>query len=69
MYIDIEVGMERITSSWYFESLIQCVSSGFPLVGILLCQALDSYLVYVRILYCMYMHLLAKTDSSKEVYM
>ena len=41
---------------------------GFLWPIILLCLVLSSYLVYLRVLPCMRVHLLAKMDSSKEAY-
>ena len=34
----------------------------------LLCLVLSLYLVYLRVLPCVHMHLLAKMDSSEEAY-
>ena len=39
---------------------------GFLWPIILLCLALSPYLVYLRVLPCVHMHLLAKMDSSEE---
>ena len=35
---------------------------------VLLCLALSSYGVYLRLLPCVHMHVLAKMDSSEEAY-
>ena len=35
---------------------------------ILLCLVLDLYFVYLRVLPCVCVHILAKLDSSEEVY-
>ena len=44
------------------------MSFRFPLAIILLCLILSLYLVYVRVLPCVHVHLLAKIDSIKDVY-
>lgn len=42
---------------------------GFLWSIILLCLVLSQYLVYLRVLPHVHVHLLAKKDSSKEAYM
>ena len=49
-----------------FESLSWGISSGFPLTD--LCLVLSLYLVYLRVLPCVHVHLLANMDSSEEAY-
>ena len=41
---------------------------GFLWPIILLCLVLSPYLVYLRVLPCVHVHLLAKMDSSEEAY-
>ena len=45
---------EGVTSSWEFKSLARGVSSGFPLASHLALPVLSPYLVYLRILLCVY---------------
>ena len=62
---------ERGIESHPWDSLIYCYGAflwGFFWPIILICLALSLYLVYVRILPCMYVHLLAKMNSSEEDY-
>ena len=44
------------------------ISSGFPLPIILICLVLSPCLVYLRILPCVHVHLLAKMGSTEGAY-
>ena len=57
--VDRHVGalIEGVASSWEFKSLARGVSSGFPLASHLALPVLSPYLVYLRILLCVYKHL------------
>ena len=57
-----------VAPSWQFELLLWGISSGFPLAVILIWLVLRLYLVYLRSLPYVHVHLLAKMDSSKETY-
>ena len=60
---------ETAVSSWQFESLIWDISSGFPLASYITLPSSESYLVYLRVLWCVCVCVcLAKMDSSKEAY-
>ena len=54
MWIDSYEWTWRVSCPWEFESLIWGISSGFLWPIILLCLLLSLYLVYLRILSCVY---------------
>ena len=69
MWIDIWAGSERESRprgslNHFYWSFLLC----FFWPVILLCLVLSPYLVYLRVLPCVCVHLLAKTDSSEEAY-
>ena len=73
MWMDIGAGCESVVPSWHFESFPSGISSLWTPVGVLwpivlLCLALSSYWVYLRLLPCVHMHVPAKMDSSEEAY-
>ena len=59
---------ERFVPSWWFETLFWGISLQCPLANHLVCLVLSTYLVYLRILPCVQMHLLTKMDSTEEAY-
>ena len=62
---------ERGIESHPWDSLIYCYGAflwGFLWPIIVIFLALSLYLVYLRILPCMFVHLLAKMNSSEEAY-
>ena len=59
---------ERPVPSWSFESLLWGISSGCPLGNPFDLPVLSPYLVYLRVLPGVRMHLSAKKDSTKEAY-
>ena len=68
-WIDTRVGSEKESRPrGSLNHLYGAFLLGFLWPIILLCQILSSYLVYLRVLPCVRAHLLAKVDSSKEVY-
>ena len=58
---------DSVQPLWWFKSLLWGGSSQFPLAGHLASPG-SEFLVYLRVLPCVCMHLTAKTDSSTEAY-
>ena len=68
--MDIHTGglREEVMPLRQFESLIWGISSGFPLDNHHASPDLCPYLVYLRVLPCVHVHLLAKMESSEKAY-
>ena len=70
MWIDTQVGSEgQSCPHSSLNNLYGAFLPGFLWSIILLCLVLSQYLVYLRVLPHVHVHLLAKMDSSKEAYM
>ena len=69
MWIDTRVDSERESRPrGSLNHIYEAFLLGFLLPIILICLVLSPYLVYLRVLPCVCMHLLAKMDSSQEAY-
>ena len=67
-YVDIRVGSEGHALVVGLRHFYGAFLLGFLWLIILLFLVLSLYLVYLRVLPCVHVHLLAKLDSSKEAY-
>lgn len=69
LWIDSPEGSERVGKSGLMVVRITFMGHFFWIsFGQSICLVLSPHLVYFRVLPCVYVHLLAKMDSSKEVY-
>ena len=59
-------GTPWVEASWWFELLLWGVSSRFPLANHYDCLVHSSNLVYLRILLCVLIHLLAKLNFTEK---
>ena len=69
MWIDTQVGSEReLSPRDSLNHLYEAFLPGFLWPILLLCLVLSPNLVYLRVLPCVRVHLLAKMDSTEEAY-